>query len=93
LLAITWDIHDMLCYVEQEDNKDLLKSWKKIRNALRANMTCQDPVSFLIAPIAQRPQNLDSADSTNLPEVIMARPEFVTEREDGRVERTAGVDR
>ncbi|KAJ5142215.1 choline/ethanolamine kinase [Penicillium atrosanguineum] len=24
LLAITWDIHNMLCYVEQEDNKDLL---------------------------------------------------------------------
>ena len=24
LLAITWDIHNMLCYVEQEDTKDLL---------------------------------------------------------------------
>ncbi|GIJ87975.1 hypothetical protein Asppvi_006891 [Aspergillus pseudoviridinutans] len=24
--AVTWDIHNMLCYVEQEDNKDLLNS-------------------------------------------------------------------
>jgi choline kinase len=26
LLAVTWDIHNMLCYVEQEDNNDLLNS-------------------------------------------------------------------